>query len=799
MLDNGFTKSYFDDIIGKAEGGTAPGGVSDFDGLRRTWRRLLELAAKHGWKFKPAKTKWGFAKIETVGFEWSSDGISVGQKMTNAVRDLTFPRTKSELRGLLGLANQFRERIAGYALLVTALTALTRGPDRKIVATPEALIEFENLKLVLNSPPVLQQFRYDRPTFVYTDASVGSRIPGGSDQTCGDTDVPGGLGVVIVQTDVDGCDYVCAYASVGLTPAQRNYHIVRLELLAFVFACGKFYDWLAGISFVWRSDCRAHEFLHTAKTSANPTIARYALSLAEFNFRVEWIPGLTMIADSFSRLMLASCAPSGSISLPENVFGIDIGKRVHASKHGSVVTPLLLFQPTSVLVVEAPLVVNVEVEVEGWVPVDVIGRVEVPSTSVVDGLDFGVLYDVPFYSCTDAPPPVIEELSVWPELTLRETVRLRALPYLRRWIGESHGILPGNGDQPIPPELIPSLCEMGKKAWIGEDGKLWKNTRRGYRVEVVDASGRLREVLLMCHEGMGHRQLGLVYDYFSRRYWVPGAAKLIRCHILTCGVYQQYAVDLSPPHASPGFSPSAQDVFTHWSIDFACPFPPDATSGHKYIVVAVEWVTRWAEPEVVADATAATAADFIYSRVIARYGCVASIKSDNGPHFVNEIIRHLTQTFGVRHRLLTPYYPQSNGKVERVIGTLKSMLKRTVAAAVVAQSRPSEDGIKVVGIGLDLDSTILDAITAASTVRVDASGAEIDEAAVDLNAPVYWSPLVYTVLWVYRASPHNATGLSPALLALGRELVLPMDTSAVGDLAPLTDEEHRALIARRLG
>ena len=354
LLDEGKTKSYFDDIIGKACGGS-----SDYDGLQQTWRRLLELAAKHGWKFKPATTKWGFNKIETVGFELSLQGIGVGQKMRSAVESLVFPRTKSELRGLLGLANQFRERIAGYALLVSALTALTRGPERKVVATPEALIEFENLKEVLNSPPILQQFRYDRSTYVYTDASIGSR---GDD----DIDIPGGLGVVIVQTDDDGIDYVCAYGSAGLTPAQRNYHIVRLELLAFVFACGKFYDWLAGIPFVWRSDCRAHEFLHTARTSTNPTIARYALTLAEFDFRVEWIPGVNMIADSFSRLLLAPCPVSEAISLPEIVFGISIGQRVRGVKDGAAVEPLLLYTPSEELAVEVPLQVEIDDELVGW-------------------------------------------------------------------------------------------------------------------------------------------------------------------------------------------------------------------------------------------------------------------------------------------------------------------------------------------------------------------------------------------------------------------------------------------------
>ena len=283
------TKSYFDDIIGKAD---------HFTELRAIWVRLLQLAGQHGWKFKPAKTKWAFARIETVGFEWSSEGIGIGKKNRDAVCDLTFPRSKTELRGLLGLANQFREHIAGYALLVPTLTALTRGSAKfgKVVPTPEAIVEFENLKVVLASPPMLQQFKYDRSTIVYTDASVGSS-GSGSDGS----DLPGGLGVVIIQTcPHDGLDYVCAYASSGLTPAQRNYHIVRLELLAFVYACGKFYDWLAGISFVWRSDCRAHEFLHKAKSSSNSTIARYALTLSEFDFRTKWIPGIRMIADSFS-------------------------------------------------------------------------------------------------------------------------------------------------------------------------------------------------------------------------------------------------------------------------------------------------------------------------------------------------------------------------------------------------------------------------------------------------------------------------------------------------------------------
>lgn len=179
LLHQDKTKMYFVDIIGKADGG-------NLVGLSTNWWWLLELASQHGQKFKPTNAKWSFTRIETIGFEWSPQGIGIGRKNRDWVRSLTFPRNKSELRGLLGLANQLREMVAGYALLVTALTALTRGPDQKVVATPNALIELENLKMLLNSPPILEQFRYDRPTVVYTDTSIRT------------AELPGRLGAVTV-------------------------------------------------------------------------------------------------------------------------------------------------------------------------------------------------------------------------------------------------------------------------------------------------------------------------------------------------------------------------------------------------------------------------------------------------------------------------------------------------------------------------------------------------------------------------------------------------------------------------
>ena len=273
---------------------------------------------------------------------------------------------------------------------------------------------------------------------------------------------------------------------------------------------------------------------------------------------------------------------------------------------------------------------------------------------------------------------------------------------------------------------------------------------------------------------------------------MPAAATLIKRHILTCKVCQCFANAKINALQSPGFSPRASDVFTHWSIDFAGPFPKDSQTGMEYIVIAVEWLTRWAEAEATHDASPETAADFLYTRIICHYGCIESLQLDNGPHFVNPILRCLTKILQIRHHFSTPYYPQSNGRVERVVGTIKTMLRRAVAAAALSPA-PQTDDVHVYGIDLTLDNTILDAIAAAQ----DPPPQTIDEDELILpSQTIHWSPLLYTVLWVYRATPHSVTGMSPALLALGRELRLPMDPPAPS--SPRTDQAHQELVLKRL-
>ena len=84
-------------------------------------------------------------------------------------------------------------------------------------------------------------------------------------------------------------------------------------------------------------------------------------------------------------------------------------------------------------------------------------------------------------------------------------------------------------------------------------------------------------------------------------------------------------------------------TFEIWAIDFIGPFPiPAKRTSARYIITAVEYVTKWAEAELVDTCSSEIAAKFIYENIITRFGCPINLISDQGSHFINKTIKALT-------------------------------------------------------------------------------------------------------------------------------------------------------------
>ncbi len=106
------------------------------------------------------------------------------------------------------------------------------------------------------------------------------------------------------------------------------------------------------------------------------------------------------------------------------------------------------------------------------------------------------------------------------------------------------------------------------------------------------------------------------------------------------------------------------DIFERWGVDIVGPLPITREE-NRYIVVAMDYFSRWPEARPLKTANVDTVATFLYEEIICRFGTPRTLQNDRGTHFMNELIQRLTKRFKIKHSLSSPYHSQSNGLVER--------------------------------------------------------------------------------------------------------------------------------------
>ncbi|GKA01455.1 reverse transcriptase domain-containing protein, partial [Tanacetum coccineum] len=185
------------------------------------------------------------------------------------------------------------------------------------------------------------------------------------------------------------------------------------------------------------------------------------------------------------------------------------------------------------------------------------------------------------------------------------------------------------------------------------------------------------------------------------------------------------ACDDCQAHASVPRIPKADMIsvtsawpFMKWGMDIMGPIL-EGPGRVKYLIVAIDYFTKWMEAKPLATITGKQVVNFTYDNIVCRFGIPATIITDNGTQFVNDPFKKWAEKLKIQLIFTSVYYPQGNGAVERAN---KSLLR----------------GIKT---------------------RLEKGGSA-------------WTEEVPNVLWAHRTMKKTNNGETPFSLTYGTEVVI---------------------------
>ena len=118
------------------------------------------------------------------------------------------------------------------------------------------------------------------------------------------------------------------------------------------------------------------------------------------------------------------------------------------------------------------------------------------------------------------------------------------------------------------------------------------------------------------------------------------------------------------------------DIFDIWGIDFMGPFPK--SEGCEYILVAVDYVSKWVEALPCQAADALHSKKMFHEVIFPRFRVPLIVISNGGSHFIDPTFWKALMEVRVDHRIATPYHPQTSGQLETSNKQIKNILQKTV-------------------------------------------------------------------------------------------------------------------------
>lgn len=261
MVHN-FVQVYLDDIIVYS---------NSYEEHLYHLRLVFERLQLHNLKVSADKCSFLQEDLNYLGYHIRGPLVEPQTKHLDQIRSFPSPKNRKQLQSFIGTVNWLREHIPNLSELMAPLSELLKGPAKKFLWTRDLETAFERIKSGAAAARPLSRPNFNHPFILQTDASAI------------------GMSAVLYQ-EIEGKRHVISHASAKFKPAEQKYHVNEQECLALVWSINLYRGYLEDKTFIVRTDSRSLTWLSKFKDTKSK-LTRWALTLQEYSFKVEHVPG----------------------------------------------------------------------------------------------------------------------------------------------------------------------------------------------------------------------------------------------------------------------------------------------------------------------------------------------------------------------------------------------------------------------------------------------------------------------------------------------------------------------------